>query len=41
METMGIYLKTWWKYLTSNANKIQKQTQNFDTNAYVKRKNAQ
>ena len=37
----GNIFKTWWKYLTSNANKIQKQTQNFDTNAYVKRKNAQ
>ena len=37
----GNIFKTWWKYLTSNANKIRKQTQNFDTNAYVKRKNAQ
>lgn len=37
----GNIFKTWWKYLTSNANKIQKQTQNFNTNAYVKRKNAQ
>ena len=37
----GNIFKTWWKYLTSNSNKIQKQTQNFDTNAYVKRKNAQ
>lgn len=36
----GNIFKTWWKYLTSNSNKIQKQTQNFDTNAYVKRKNA-
>lgn len=35
----GNIFKTWWKYLTSNSNKIQKQTQNFDTNAYVKRKN--
>lgn len=37
----GNIFKTQWKYLTSNANKIRKQTQNFDTNAYVKRKNAQ